>query len=152
KTYDKLIEKLDAFTRKYYLNQIIRGAIYFVAIGLAAFLLSVVLEYFGRFSSSVRAALFFGLVFTFAALFVSFILIPAFKLVRMGKLISHDEASRMIGNHFPHISDKLLNTLQLKRQAAISTSDTSLLIASIDQRIEELQPVPFVAAVNLGEN
>ena len=152
KTYDKLIEKLDAFTRKYYLNQIIRGAIYFVAIGLAAFLLSAVLEYFGRFSSSVRTALFFGLVFTFAALFISFILIPAFKLARMGKLISHDEASRMIGNHFPNISDKLLNTLQLKRQAELSTSDSSLLIASIDQRIEELQPVPFVAAVNFGEN
>src|SRR5690606_20621892 len=152
KTYDKLIEKLDAFTRKYYLNQIIRGAIYFVAIGLAAFLLSAVLEYVGRFSTSVRTVLFFVLIFTFAVLFISFILIPAFKLARMGKLISHDEASRMIGNHFPDISDKLLNTLQLKRQAELSSRDNSLLLASIDQRMEELRPVPFVAAVNLGEN
>lgn len=152
KTYDKLLEKLDAFTRKYYLNQIIRGAIYFVAIGLAAFLISAVLEYFGKFSTTVRTGLFFGLIFTFAALFISFILIPALKLARMGKLISHDEASRIIGNHFPDISDKLLNTLQLKRQAEHSPGDNSLLMASIDQRMEELHPVPFVAAVNLGEN
>ena len=151
-TYNRLIEKLDAFTRKYYLNKIIRGAIYFVAIGLAAFLLSAVLEYFGRFSSGVRAVLFFGLIFVFAALFFRFILIPVFKLARMGKLISYDDASKIIGNHFPDISDKLLNTLQLKRQADLSHSDSSLLIASIDQRIEELQPVPFVAAVNFGEN
>lgn len=151
-TYNALIEKLDAFTRKYYVNQIIRGAIYFVAIGLAAFLVSAILEYFGRFSSPVRAVLFFGLVFVFLALFVRFILIPAFKLARMGKLISHDEASRIIGNHFPDISDKLLNTLQLKRQADLQHTDSSLLMASIDQRIDELQPVPFVAAVDFGEN
>ncbi len=151
-TYNKLIEKLDAFTRKFYLNQIIRGAIYFVTIGLAAFLLSAVLEYFGRFSSPVRATLFFGLIFIFGALFIRYILLPAFKLARMGKLISHDEASRIIGNHFPGISDKLLNTLQLKRQADLTTADPSLLLASIDQRIEELQPVPFVAAVDFGEN
>src|SRR5690554_4027600 len=92
-TYNALIEKLDAFTRKYYANQIIRGAIYFVGIGLAAFLVSAILEYFGRFSSPVRAVLFFGIVVGLLLLFIRFILIPAFKLARMGKLISHDEAS-----------------------------------------------------------
>src|SRR5690606_11340975 len=38
------------------------------------------------------------------------------------------------------------------RQAEHSPGDNSLLMASIDQRMEELHPVPFVAAVNLGEN
>lgn len=152
KMYDTLIEKIDAFTRKYYINQIIRGAIYFVAIGLAAFLISVVLEYFGRFSTPVRAGLFFGLLIIFIGLFVRFILIPAFKLARLGKLISHEEASLIIGNHFPNINDKLLNTLQLKQQADLTGGDSSLLMASIDQRIDELQPIPFVAAVDFKEN
>ncbi len=150
--YEKLIEKLDAFTRKYYVNQIIRGSIYFVAITLAAFLISAILEYFGRFPSVVRAGLFYGLISVFLILFVKFILIPAFKLMRMGQLISHDEASKIIGAHFPDISDKLLNTLQLKRQAELSREDTSLISASIDQRIDALQPIPFASAVNFGEN
>lgn len=150
--YDELIEKLDAFTRKYYVNQIIRGSIYFVAISLAAFLLSAVLEYFGRFSSGFRMVLFYGLILAFAVLFIRFILFPALKLLRMGRIISHDEASKIIGAHFPDISDKLLNTIQLKRQADLSKADAGLISASIDQRIEALEPIPFQSAINFGEN
>jgi len=151
-TYEALIEKLDGFIRKYYRNEMIRGALYFLAIGLAAFLVSVILEYFGQFSVGVRTGMFFTLVVGFVALFVRYIAVPALKLFRLGKVISHDEASEIIGKHFPEVSDKLLNTLQLRRQADISKGDPRLLLASISQRVEELQPVPFTSAVNFGEN
>lgn len=151
-SYERLLDKLDGFTRKYYQNQILRGLIYFVAIGLGAVIISAVLEYFGRFSSGVRMVMFFGLLGAFVYLFVSLILTPALKLFKLGRLISHEDASKIIGIHFPEVSDKLLNTLQLKRQADKSVSDTSLLLASIDQRIDRLQPVPFAAAVDFGEN
>lgn len=151
-TYNTLIQKLDAFIRKYYQNQIIRGSLYFVGIAVAAVLTSVLLEYFGRFSTSVRAFMFFGLLLAFVLLFVRFIAIPALKLFRLGKVISHEDASLIIGTHFPAVNDKLLNTLQLKRQAEVFSGDTTLLLASIDQRIETLQPVPFASAINFGEN
>ncbi len=151
-TYNALIEKIDSFTRKYYQNQIIKGVMYFVAIGLVAFLLSVSLEYFGRFSTNVRTVMFFALLGVFAGLFGKYIIYPTLKLMRLGKVISHDEASRMIGLHFPEVSDKLLNTLQLKRQADALGGASQLLMASIEQRMEGLQPVPFSAAVNFGEN
>lgn len=151
-TYDALIKKLDSFTRKYYQNLMIRGAIYFVAIGLAAFLASVLLEYFGQFSTGVRRTLFFTLLLVFAILFGKYIAYPALKLLRLGEIISHDEASRMIGRHFPEVEDKLLNTLQLKRQADTNGGDSSLLVASINQRIEALEPVPFSSAVNFKDN
>lgn len=150
--YENLIKKLDAFTRKYYVNQIIRGSIYFVTIVLAAFLVSAILEYFGRFSTSVRMVLFYGLIAIFITLLIKFILIPALKLARMGKIISHDQASKIIGAHFPKVSDTLLNTLQLKRQAELKRADTGLIEASINQRIEALQPIPFTSAINFGEN
>lgn len=151
-TYEALIEKLDAFIRKYYRNEMIRGAIYFIAIGLAAFLASVVLEYFGQFSKGVRTVMFFGLLAGFAVLFVRFIALPATKLMRLGKIISHEEASQIIGTHFPEVSDKLLNTLQLHRQAQLHKGDASLLMAGIAQKAEALKPVPFTAAVDFGEN
>ncbi len=148
--YQDLLRKIDSFSRKYYVNQIIRGSIYFVAIFLGAVLLSIVLEYFGRFSTNVRTVLFFGLLGAFIYLFIRFIAIPALKLIKLGRRISHEDASAMIGKHFPDVSDKLLNTLQLRGQA--EKQESALLMASIDQRIDELKPVNFVAAVDFSEN
>lgn len=151
--YTLLIDKLDGFTRKYYQNQILRGIIYFVAIVLAAFIFSSVLEYYGHFGSAVRTVLFFGLLGSSLYLFARLILMPGLKLFRLGKQISYEKAALIIGKHFPDIEDKLLNTLQLQRQASTNQGgDVSLLLASIDQRIERLQPIPFTAAVDFGEN
>lgn len=148
--YQDLLRKIDSFSRKYYVNQIIRGSIYFVAIFLGAVLISIVLEYFGRFSTAVRTVLFFSLLGVFAYLLIRFVAIPALKLLKLGRRISHEDASTMIGRHFPDVSDKLLNTLQLRGQA--EKQESALLMASIDQRIEELKPVNFVAAVDFSEN
>lgn len=151
-TYPRLIEKIDAFTRKYYGNQMLRGAIYFVAIVLAVFLVASVLEYFGHFSTTIRTVVFFALAAIFLVLFVRYIVIPGLRLLNLGRLISHEEASRMIGKHFPEVDDKLLNTLQLKALADSNPGDTSLLEAGIDERIEELKPISFSSAIRFGEN
>jgi hypothetical protein len=49
--YQLLLRKLDEFTRKFYINQLIRGIIYASALLLAAFLTINVLEYFIYFPS-----------------------------------------------------------------------------------------------------
>ena len=150
--YDILIKKLDEFIRKYYLNQLIKGAIYSGAIFFTALLFFAVIEYFGHFGSLVRAVLFYTflglLVFTLAR----WIVIPFLKLRRMGKVISYEEASAIIGNHFGEVRDKLLNVLQLKHASARYGGQQELLEASIDQKIKELKPVPFQFAVDLKAN
>jgi len=148
--YQDLLKKIDSFSRKFYVNQIIRGSLYFVGIFLGALLLSIILEYFGRFSTQVRTFLFYGLLAVFVYLLIRYIAIPALRLLKLGRRISHEDASNMIGKHFPDVSDKLLNTLQLRGQA--EKQESALLMASIDQRIEELKPVNFVAAVDFSEN
>lgn len=134
------------------MNEMIRGVIYFLGIGLSAFLLSAILEYFGRFSGEVRGFMFFSLLAVFLFLLVRFLVIPGTKLFKLGSVISHDEASSIIGKHFPEVQDKLLNTLQLKRLAENTSTDNSLLIASIEQKTEDLRPVPFQAAIDFKEN
>ena len=71
-----------------------------------------------------------------------------FKLIGLQKGISFKEASKIIGNHFPEVQDKLLNVLQLKE----NTNQTDLLLASIAQKSKELQPIPFAKAINFGKN
>jgi len=149
--YQLLLQKLDEFIRKYYKNQLIRGAIYFAAATLLSFLLVVILEYFGRYNSIVRAVLFYS--FTLSALFclIRFIIIPLTKLYHIGKTIDYTEASTIIGKHFPEVNDKLLNTLQLNQDAE-KTTDTSLIYAAINQKTEQLKPIPFTAAIDLKKN
>ena len=151
-SYRNLIEKLDAFIRRYYLNEMIRGGLYFLGIGISALLIASALEYFGRFSGGVRGVLFFTLVSVFLILLVRYLIIPGLKLFRLGSIISHEQASTIIGKHFPEVKDKLLNTLQLHRQAEKTGVDNSLLIASIEQKTTELKPVSFQAAINFSDN
>jgi hypothetical protein len=146
-----LVLKLDEFIRRFYRNQLIRGSIYATGILLGALLAVVLLEYFGQFSSLIRGVLFFGFLSSAAFVLVRYIAIPLLKLNRIGSVISYEQAASIIGSHFSNVQDKLLNVLQLQSHRAINGSD-ELLLAGINQKINELQPVPFATAIDLREN
>ena len=146
-----LIEKLDEFIRKYYKNKCLRGVL--ISAGLVALgALGVsLLEYFGRFGTLGRTVIFYSILVSLIVVLASLVAIPLFKLIRLGRVISHEEAAKIIGSHFPDIKDKLLNTFQLQTQAKGSAS-SDLLLASVEKRTEELRPIPFTNAIDLGEN
>jgi hypothetical protein len=152
--YGILIGKLDEFIRKYYKNRLIRGGIFFIALLTVFFLVFTVTEFFGRFSTGVRAFIFWSFISLNLVILWRLILIPLLKLLRLGKVITHEQAAEIIGTHFPEIGDKLLNTLQLK--ALENKHDTEfpgdLIRASIDQKITKLRPVPFVLAIDIRQN
>jgi hypothetical protein len=149
--YSLLIQKLDAFIRKYYKNELLRGGIYTVAGLVSAYLIAVVLEYFGEFSSSVRIVITTSFILFSLYILIRFIFIPLSKLYKLGSRINYEQAATIIGKHFAEVADKLLNALQLHHQAEKNPGN-ALLHASIDQKIMELRPVPFVNAVNFKEN
>lgn len=146
-----LIQKLDEFIRKYYKNQLVKGSLYFAGIVLSIFLTLVLLEYFAEFGTLLRATLFFGFIGISIFVLSKFIVIPGLKLNNIGSRISHQEAANIIGNHFSNVQDKLLNVLQLQKHQNTNTS-SEFLIASIHQKINELQPIPFAAAIDLKDN
>ncbi len=149
--YHLLLQKLDEFIRKYYKNQLIRGAIYFTAATLISFLLVVVMEYFGRYNSAVRGLLIYSFAVFAVFCLIRFVIIPLTKLYRIGKTIDYTYASTIIGKHFPEVKDKLINTLQLKNDADKIT-DASLIYAAINQKTEQLKPIPFNSAIDLNKN
>lgn len=146
-----LIQKLDQFIRKYYRNQLVKGLIYSGGILLSAFLTVVFLEYFGEFNTAVRAILFFGFLAVTTGVVINYIVVPLLKLNKIGKIISYDQAADIIGSHFSNVQDKLLNVLQLQNAKSMAGSD-DLLFAGINQKINELKPVPFGAAIDITEN
>jgi len=151
-SYTQLIGKLDDFIRRYYTNQLIRGAIYSVGALVLFFIASTAIEYVGHLGTTGRTLLFYTYICAAAFILFRFILIPLLKLYKLGSVISHEKAADIIGKHFSDVRDKLVNTLQLHTQLDNSPENVSLITASIDQRIAELRPVPFAAAVDLNEN
>lgn len=150
-SYDLLIQKLDRFIRKFYLNQLIRGVLYSLALILGLFLFFSLLENFFFFDTTVRKVIFYGFTGTSIAALGYLVLLPLSKYFSLGKRISHEQASVIIGNHFTDVKDQLLNILQLKRQTE-STTSRELILASIQQKTEKIQLVPFRSAIDLGKN
>jgi len=151
-SYNQLIRKLDAFTRRYYLNKLIRGSLITVGAILGIFLAYNLLEHQFYFSSGTRLMLLLSFLGFALASLGYFVLWPAAQYYRLGKVISHEQAASIIGNHFGHIQDKLLNVLQLKRQADEVSGNTELLFAGIEQKTKEIDLVPFKAAIDLTNN
>jgi hypothetical protein len=146
-----LLIKLDGFIRKYYKNQLLKGLIYTLALLLGAFLFLVITEYFANFQTTIRTILFYFFIITSGIVITKYILIPVLKLNKFGKIISYDDAATIVGKHFSAINDKLINTLQLQRSSG-SILSIELLNASINQKMEELNPIPFSSAINLSHN
>lgn len=149
--FDSIIEKLDTFIRKYYVNRLIKGILYFTGIAIAFILLIDLVEHLIRFGNLGRQILFFLALAFLISIFIGYIAIPIIKLLKLGKAIDYQQASELIGKHFSSVQDKLLNTLQLHEMAE-SKEVSDLLLASIDQKSLELSTVPFQQAIDFKKN
>jgi hypothetical protein len=140
--------KLESFIKKYYTNELLRGTIFFIGLGVLYFILTLLIEYFLWLPQGGRTALFWMFIAVEAFLLMRFILFPIFKLFKIQKGIDYNQASAIIGKHFNEVSDKLTNFLQLSGQP----QQSELLLASIEQKANSLQPIPFTNAVNFRKN
>ena len=143
-----IYQKLELFIRKFYTNELIRGIIFFVGLGLLYFLFTLFVEYFLWLKPMGRTVLFWTFIGVEIILLFRFILFAIFKLFRLQKGIDYNQASSIIGNHFTEVKDKLTNFLQLSNDE----NQTELLLASIEQKANSLKPIPFGNAINFRSN
>lgn len=151
-THTDFIKKIDDFIRKYYLNQLIRGSIWLCFVFLVSFLVVVTAEYFGYFSPDIKTILFYLFIAVQIVLLIFLVIKPLSGYLKFGKIISYEQASEIIGSHFPEVKDKLTNTLQLQEALSDHPEQKNLILAAVNQKISQMQPVPFVSAVNIREN
>ncbi|MFN7300310.1 MAG: DUF4175 family protein [Bacteroidota bacterium] len=145
---DELIGKLDAFIRRYYRNELLRGGLFALGLLTSTIILAALLEYIGHFGTGVRMFLFFTCLASAAWIVAWYLIRPLLHLFRIGKVLSYEEAALIVGRHFPDVQDKLLNTLQLSRMYSGNSTD-ALLLAGIEQRTSALRPLPFARAVDV---
>ncbi len=148
-----LEKKLDAFIKKYYTSLLIKGLLLSFTSVLLLYLFIDFIEYFAWLGSVVRRIIFFGFIIYTLAVVVYWVIIPVLRLLRITRTISWETAAKIVGKHFPEVSDKLLNVIQLKeKERAVPEEDLELLLASISQKTIELKPVPFTKAVDFKKN
>lgn len=149
--YNLLLSKLDEFIRKYYINQLLRGTLYIIAISVSTYLLFSYLEYNLYLSTTLRKIIFYGFIAGSIAMVWLWIANPLRKYFGLGKTIHYKTASQIIGKHFGEVEDKLMNILELHDQND-SNANRVLIEASINQKIEKIKPVPFTMAIDLKKN
>jgi len=147
-SYNNILLKLSDFTKKYYTKLLLKGLLLFLAFGLLFFLVILGVEYFLWLNSNGRLILLVVFIGIEVFLLFKYILTPLFYLFKLKRGISNKQASLLIGKHFPEVDDKLYNLLDL----AENKNQSELLLASIEQRSERLDPIPFTKAVDFGEN
>ncbi len=147
--YSALLQRIDEYKKRYFQNQLIKGALFFTALLGSAYLFINTAEFIGRFDSFGRGVLLFGFLITvFIGLYL-LVVRPLLSLYGLNKPLSNDQAAQQIGQFFPEIGDKLLNTLQLQR---ISSDQNDLLQASLNQRSNQLLINRFASAIQISRN
>jgi hypothetical protein len=101
-----IYRKLEAFIRKFYTNELIKGIIFFFGLGLLYFLFTLSIEYFLWLKPNARTVLFWVFILVELVLLIRLILFPIFKLVKLQKGIDYQQASDIIGSHFNEVGDK----------------------------------------------
>lgn len=148
-SYNSLLQRIEEYKKRYFLDRIVKGSLFFVALVGSLFLLINTAEFVGRFGSSGRAIMFFGFLLTVLVTLYLFIIKPLLGLYGLRKPLTDEEAAKQIGSFFPEVGDKLLNTLQLQR---LSSAQNELMQASLQQRSQQLLITRFANAIQLDRN
>ena len=142
-TYKSILLKLNEFIQKHYGQKLVKGVLLFLAFGLLFFIVVMGVEYLLWLNSTGRLILLVLFIAVELFLLFTYIITPLFYLFKVKRGISLKDAAKMIGKHFPNVEDKLYNLLDL----ADNSEQTELLLASIEQRSQELNPIPFSSAI-----
>lgn len=150
--YNELIEKINEFVRKFYLNKVLQGAIYVAASMVSLYLMLFVWVYFFRPSVPVKTFCFFLFIALSATGFLFWVIRPGLSYFKLHKTLNFEQSAKLIGAHFFQVKDRLLNTLQLKALAESNPEHSAIIYAGIEQKIATLKPIPFTSAINLADN
>ncbi|MCF8361836.1 MAG: hypothetical protein K9G70_04350 [Prolixibacteraceae bacterium] len=145
--------KIHKFTKKYYLDKILKGSIFFIILFLIISASVLTVEYFTYLQSNQKVIL---LSIYFISLFIAFVYligIPLFGFLGIVNNLSNQKMNSIIVQHFPEIQDQLLNLFELRNNDySGKTYSDELLIASIQQKIDKLNIFQFSDAISFKNN
>lgn len=146
---ESLIKQLNDYKKKFYKNKAIKGGIILLGLFLGAFILINTIEFSAHLSKMGRAILFYSFLISFLSASYWLVIRHMLSITNSNRQMSNEEAAIQIGKHFPEVSDKLLNVIQLEK---LTDKQSDLLIAGIQQKSLKLLKIPFVNAIDIKAN
>lgn len=143
--------RLSQFIKTFYLQKIALGILKTVLVCGSLYLVFTNIEYHFYLSQFTRALIFWGFILVSILMSLLLILKPFFDYLNHKKRLGQKEAAKLIGQHFPEISDKLLNMLELDEMHH-SKQENMLIEASINQKTKQLQLYKFQKAIDWSLN
>ncbi len=147
-THGSILERLSAARKRDIKTTLLTGALLFLVIACVAIIAVVTLEGAFRFGPAVRTTFFWSLVVLCAGLLGWFVVVPLLRLLRILPQETDERTATRVGSHFPDVSDRLLNTLQLFRERKSTLYSPSLVDASIEDADAEMAGVDFSSFVD----
>lgn len=144
--FNILVNKLNSFRVKYYTFKLVKGLLLTFFLLLLVYTVFSLVEYFIYLSGPIRKGLFYGFLIFAGLLTLQFIFVPVLKLLHILKPMNIRKSSELVQKHFGDIKDKLLNIIELSNISDTNYSN-DIVLASIDQKIEELNVFDFRDAV-----
>ena len=145
-----LVDKLNSFKMRYYSFELLKGAMVFLFLVLVVYTTFSIIEYFVYLSTDVRKIVFFGFLIFSGFLLIQFVGIPLLRMIHLLKSIDLKATTKIIQKHFSSIEDKLLNIIELNDLPQNQYSN-ELILASIDQKIEQLKVFDFNEAIKFKD-
>lgn len=142
-----LKEKIKQFKKQSCWINGVGGVLITLIVGLTLFLVLTTLEYSFWFGPSTRTIFFYLLVLSVVFFFIIKVLRPFLSFFNILKQSNDEQAANAITNNLPELEDKLINYLQLEKQA-----QTELTKASISQNTQNLEHIDFSKAINSKQN
>ena len=137
-----IVLKLNHFIKEYYRNELIKGLLISLLLLVLLALVFIFSEYFFGFNSWVRGFMFYSFIGVSSFVVIQYILFPIFGLLGLKNDLTSEKAAKLIGDFFPEVSDKLLNSIQLQQ-----AEQSDLVLATISKKEEELRPFNFEMAI-----
>jgi hypothetical protein len=124
----------------------VKGLLLTLFLLLLVYTAFTLVEYYVYLPAEIRKGLFYGFIIFGGLLTIQFILMPVLKLLHILKPMTLKKSSELVQKRFGDIKDKLLNIIELSNISDANYS-SDIVLASIDQKIEELNIFDFNEAV-----
>jgi hypothetical protein len=118
--YQKIINKLESFLRKEFINNALNGLIDVLNLSFLLLFGIVVFEFLFNFSAVIRTVFFTVWIIITGLLVVVNVLFPLSKAFNLIPSRDYFETAKRTGNFFPEIKDELINSLQLVADKTIT--------------------------------
>ena len=146
--FNILVNKIDAFRKRYHIYHFLRGLILFLLLFVILFLFINLIEYKFYLPSAWRRILFITSVLFLSLIFLRYVFITALQASGIVKSLNNKKASGLIKNYMPEVKDKIINVLELNENNE-SLYSLEIKQAAISQKINELKVFDFSKAVSM---